>query len=327
MYEQMLSPKEKLVALVSWTTRNAVSRSMNIDRSNIRDLLSGKRGIGPMTRMRIDKAFNEAIGARFGVPALRFPTPFDAWLQDIRQTAGLAEEARKTELRNFYSSDKLSLLVTETFTSPGPDQETTVRRATMNIIGANINWRTAPFLTRGPAERKARVHAPIRAVEQFAAAANLLQHAMNLQGGPKASWSRPELQALIGYARFNQLGVLSEFRHERKTQNGFWSFEDDDILAHVQAAVDDIRNVFKLYPHGHPSRLLVAANTLVVASLIEDETLALDAWTAMALQEPRAASLKFLLPGHDRPLSESSQTSWVRQRFSDILPLPEGIPQ
>jgi hypothetical protein len=328
MFEEARPTRDKLEALVLWSSKSAVAKDTGLDRTNIRGILKGDRGIGPATRERIDAAHSRTLNKRFGVPALRFPKPFDKWLDEIR-AIGLPEEKAgqdKAEcvarLRCLYFQDKLSILPRETFAYPGVDADQTVRRAAMDIIGAHINWRIVQVLKQAN-EVDDRRRAPHRAATQFAEAAKLLRHAKENQVGEEVEWSGAELQALIGYARFNQFAVLSEFRHERHEMNGGFSvFSDGEIekLLKKKENLDDVRCVLNLYPAGHPNRLPVAANTLVIGSLAKESTLALEGWQALAAEDPCAADLTYRLPTHDRPLAESSQTAWLRKMYGLNLP-------
>jgi hypothetical protein len=76
-----------------------------------------------------------------------------------------------------------------------------------------------------------------------------------------------------------------------------------------------------IYKPGHPQRLEVAADLTCVGSVMEKESLTLEAWQAMADERPEAANLNCILPGRDRSLAESSETAWLRKKFGDVLPV------
>jgi hypothetical protein len=118
--------------------------------------------------------------------------------------------------------------------------------------------------------------------------------------------------------------MLSLFRKSLADIRGFWVFDDQEAWAHIDDdIVQQLSAILRGYRKGHPDRLTVASNTLVVASIRMNKTLAKDAWLAMTDENADAADLRVQLPTHERPLADSPDLAWLIRENGGPIYNPE----
>jgi hypothetical protein len=313
MFDPLAEPKRALLLVLQEKTVTEVAEALtNEDRSRVRDWREERVGIGPFKAQQIAKFASEFCCDKYGMPLINWKLQEADYLAELRQADTLEpEQVRADAYLDFYNAPAVFRFATlDVRETAGDTCQDTVRRALLNLLGMHVAWRVA--VTHPTSERpdaRSLVHL---AVHRAAVACTLLHHARTEQADHPSLWTDKELTVLWLYARLNYLAMLSLFRKSLADIRGFWVFDDQEAWAHID---DDIMQqlsaILREYRKGHPDRLTVASDTLVVASVRMNKAIAQTAWLAMIDENADAADLRVKLPTHERPLADSPDLAWL----------------
>jgi hypothetical protein len=325
MFDPLAEPKRALLLVLGKKTVTEVAGALtNEDRSRVRDWREERVSIGPPKAQQIAKYASDVCSDTYGMPLINWKLQETDYLAALRRADALAPENGQADAYlDFYNAPAPFRIATlDVSETAGSTCEDTVRRALLNLVGMHVAWRVA---VTHPTSTRPNVQSLVHlAVHRAAVACTLIHHARTKQAKDHNLWSDKELAVLWLYARLNHLAMLSLFRKSLADIRGFWVFDDQEAWAHLDD--DIVRQLWEIlqeYQKGHPDRLTVASNTLVVASIRMNKTVANDAWLAMIDENAKAADLRVQLPTHERPLADSPDLAWLIRENGGPIYNPE----
>jgi len=279
--------------------------------------------MSPSTKLKVASHTAELIRLKFGVPLIEWDRHTETLLVGIRKSqeaagANYERDAGRREMREaFRNQGEVRTAVYDVLEAPAETFLATVSRAEMHMIGLHV---ARDYALAHPTADDARAAVEL-ALKRGKCASALLDEALErwASGLPFQDLLRTKVQRT--YVRLNTLAILSLFRKSLSgIRKGLAVFSDADAWAEVDHRFgSDIDELLQLYGNGHPDRLLVAMNRLVISSILNDEAAAMRAWRIAAEENPAAASLTSLVPGWDRPLAESPDMKWLLDKHGPHL--------
>ena len=324
MFDPLAEPKRALLLVLQEKTVTEVAEALtNQDRSRVRDWREERVNIGSFKARQIAKYASDVCCDTYGMPLINWKLREADYLAELRQADALELQHRAHTYLDFYNAPAVFRFATLDVSETAADTcRDTVRRALLNLTGMHVAWRVA--VTHPTSERLDAQSLAHLAVHRAAVACRLIHHARIEQAKEQDWWSDKELAVLWLYARLNHLAMLSLFRKSLADIRGFWVFDDQEAWAHLDDdIVQQLWAILRDYRQGHPDRLAVASDTLVVASIRMNKTVAKGSWLAMIDENAEAADLKVKLPTHERPLADSPDLAWLIQENGGPIYNPE----